>query len=597
MQPQTTRLSQPDRPTTTLTALKTVIIYILVAGAWFLCIDVGLSLLVDDPARLLRWQATKDLLFIGITSLVLFLSLRHLLQRQQQTDEAYLTIQRGTAGAIGQDYFQFLTENLPKLLNTRICFVGEWDQSTSTLKTLAGYPAEFAATYPEYPLEGTPCKQILQSGQPTHMSGEALLQTPMSSMLQDNGISSYYGVPLVDAEGTPIGLLVSLSDHDAPRPSQVLDILQTFAARASSELGRLLSERRNLEHFTQLGTLFDSLNAIIYVADMESYELLYVNHFAEELFGPDWRDRPCFHYLQGGKNEVCPFCTNPSLIVDGQPGPSITWEFRNLRNQRWYQCLDKCIRWTDGRLVRLEIALDITPRKEMEETKEELLSAISHEMRTPLTAITGFAELLLDEEELPETVKQYVQTIFIESEKMADLVNTFLELRRLKANQARVDYQTLQLQSFLERATQNVRDCSDKHPVSIACPADIYVFGNEKELRQVVVQLLSNACRFSPEGGEVTVDAHRQEAEVIICFTDRGIGVPPEEHEKIFEHFHRLDRGNRRRTGGAGLGLSLVRETIKLHGGRVWVESDLNQGSRFFVALPGHTANLTEGQD
>ena len=572
-------------------------VYVLVAGAWFLCIDVALPSLVEDRSRLLHWQAAIDLLFIGMTALVLFFYVRHLLKRQQQTNDAFLTIQRGTAGALGQDYFQFLTENLPGLLNTRVCFVGEWDKSAGTLKTLAGYPVEFAAAYPEYPLEGTPCKQILLNGKGTHMLAEDLQQTPMSAMLKSSGISNYYGVPLLDPQGEPIGLLVSLSDHPTSQPGQILDILQTFAARASSELGRLLSERRNQEHFTQLGTLFDSLNAIIYVADMESYELLYVNHFAEELFGADWRGRPCYHYLQGGKNDVCAFCTNPSLIVDGQPGPSITWEFRNLRNQRWYQCLDKCIRWTDGRLVRLEIALDITARKEMEETKEELLSAISHEMRTPLTAITGFAELLLEEEDLPETVEQYIQTIFRESEKMADLVNTFLELRRLKANQARIDYQTLSLQKFLQHATRDVRDCSHKHPITIHCPADLYIFGNEKELRQVVIQILSNACRFSPEGGEVTVDAYLENAETVLCFTDKGIGIPPEEHESIFEHFHRLDRGNSRRVGGAGLGLSLVRETVNLHGGRVWVESEPGQGSRFFVALPGHAAKLAEGQD
>ncbi len=594
---QPTRPKQNDKSLCNKTVEKTVLVYILVAGLWFLCLDFGLTTLANNPDQLVRWQVTKDILFLVVTALALFLYLRHLLQRQQLADNAFLTIQRGTAGAIGQDYFQFLTENLSGLLHARICFVGEWNKTADTLKILAGYPAEFLTSFSEYPLEGTPCKQILQNGQAVNMSGESLLKTPMSGMLQGSDISSYFGVPLHDPKGEPIGLLVSLSNDRPRHPEQVLGILQTFAARASSELGRLISERRSQEQFTQLATLFDSLNAIIYVADMNTYELLYVNRFAEEAFGADWREQTCYNYLQEGVNDVCAFCTNPSLIVNGEPGPPVTWEFRNSRNQRWYHCMDKCIRWTDGRLVRLEIALDITPRKEMEETKEELLSAISHEMRTPLTAITGFAELLLEEEGLPEPVGQYIQTIFDESEKMADLVNTFLDLRRLKSNQARTDYQDLSVHQLLEQASHNLRDCTKQHTLEIQCPADLQIYGNRKELRQVVTQLLSNACRFSPEGGEILVNVWKEDHEIILRVTDSGVGIPREEHEKIFDHFHRLDRGNRRRVGGAGLGLSLVRETLTVHGGRVWLESTPGQGSRFFVALPCHTAQHAEGQE
>lgn len=578
------------------TAGKIVLVYLVTAGVWMLCFDAGVARLIGDPERLVYWQVLEDILFLCVTALILFYYLQRLLRRQSEADASFHTIQRGTAGMIGQDYFQFLTRNLPGLLGTKICFIGEWDRTTDTLKILASYPDEFKADFDQYALPGTPCHQILRSGQGATLTQEEIQQYPLTDLFKQAGVKSYIGVPLLDQEGQSIGLLVSLAGEKLKRSANTLQILESFAARASSELGRLLSERRGREQFKQFATLFDSLNAIIYVADMETYELLYVNRFTEDVFGKDWRNQKCFSYLQNGRENPCEFCTNQSLLVDGQPGPAILWEFRNSKNNRWYQCLDKCIRWTDGRLVRVEIALDITARKDMEQTKEELLSAVSHEMRTPLTAITGFAELLLEEEGLPDHVMQHLQTIFNESEKMAELINTFLELRRLKSDQARIDYQPLDVKSLLEYGAGRVHECAEHHKININCPADLQVFGNQKELRQIFSKLLSNACRFSPAGGAINLDVWQNDAEAIIRVEDFGIGIPPAEHEQIFEYFHRIDRGNRRRAGGAGLGLSLVKETIALHGGRVWVESRPGQGSRFFVALPCCPARLQQAQ-
>lgn len=596
MQPTPTKSPQETGPSRSRLAEKTVLAYLVAGGLWVTLLDFFLARLVDNPARLLNLEAVKDVLFIVVTALLLYLYLRLLLRRQRSTDAAFRAIQRGTAGTIGQDYFQFLTENLPGLLKTKICFVGAWDKNTDKLEILAGHPAETVNKLSASHLRGTLCEQLLQKGCPASLSGSELQGHKLADILAQHEINRFAGVPLLDSRGQTIGLLASLSDSPPQHPDRTLEILQAFAARASSELNRIISERRNLAHFEQFATLFDSLNAIIYVADMDTYELLYVNRFAEGIFGNDWRDRKCYNFFQEGQDHECLFCTNLGLLTNGQPGPPITWEFCNTRNNRWYQCLDKCIPWTDGRLTRLEIALDITARKEMEQTKEELLSAISHEMRTPLTAITGFTELLLEEEGLSDHVRQYVDTIFKESEKMTDLVNTFLELRRLKADQSRTNYEDINVKLLLERGVKNARECAKQHQPTIHCPDDLKIFGNRKELGQVVAKLLSNACRFSPQGGAINLRAWRENDEVILQFEDSGIGIPAEEHQQIFEHFHRLDRGNRRRIGGAGLGLSLVKETVALHGGRVWVESQSGQGSRFYVALPRHSARQPQQQ-
>jgi signal transduction histidine kinase len=354
--------------------------------------------------------------------------------------------------------------------------------------------------------------------------------------------------------------------------------------------------RRQHDTFGELTTLFDSIPAVVYVADMQSYDLLFVNRFAGESFGSDWQSRKCYDYLQQGQQQPCAFCTNHLLLRDGQPGPPVTWEFRNTRSGRWYQCLDKAVRWPDGRLVRLEIALDITERKELERTKEELLSAVSHEMRTPLTAIAGFSELLLDSQTLSEPVRRHVETIFREAGKMQELIHTFLEVRRLKTDQARIDYEWLSARNLFEQACKNDTECTSRHQLTIDCPEDLAVFGNRRELVQIFRQLISNACRFSPAGGDITLQGRTDGDFVKLCIVDQGIGIPLEEQERIFEPFYRLDIGDRRQVRGIGLGLAMVREIVHLHGGTVSIESVLGKGSRFTVSLPGHAPVAIAGK-
>jgi PAS domain S-box-containing protein len=340
------------------------------------------------------------------------------------------------------------------------------------------------------------------------------------------------------------------------------------------------------ERFKQLSTLFDSMNAVVYVADFSTYELLYVNRFAEEFFGQDWQGRKCYHHLQEDINHPCDFCTNSQLIIDGEPGDPVVWEFLNTKNKRWYECFDNAIRWTDGRLVRLEVAQDITERKELEKIKDDLLSTMSHEMRTPLTAISGFAELLLNEPEIPEQQMRHIEIIYNEAEKLTELINRFLDVRRLKTDRARINYEYLPVLDLLGKAKESCRDCKAHHLIQIECQADTQVYGNRQELTQVITQLLENACRYSPKGGKISLTAQSIADGTSISITDSGIGIPEHELESIFKPFHRIDTGNRRSTGGVGLGLALTKEVIALHGGEINVKSTPGQGSAFTIVLP-----------
>jgi signal transduction histidine kinase len=211
---------------------------------------------------------------------------------------------------------------------------------------------------------------------------------------------------------------------------------------------------------------------------------------------------------------------------------------------------------------------------------------MSHEMRTPLTAISGFAELLINEPEIPEPQRRHIEIIYREAEKLNDLVNRFLDIRRLKTDRTRIDYEHLEVRDLLKKAQESCRDCKDHHKVQIECQPGLQVYGNRRELTQVIVQLLENACRYSPKGGRISLIAQTTAKETSIRVIDQGIGIPQHELEAIFNPFHMLDTGDRRSTSGVGLGLCVAREVIALHGGQIQVESAPDQGSTFTILLP-----------
>jgi two-component system phosphate regulon sensor histidine kinase PhoR len=343
--------------------------------------------------------------------------------------------------------------------------------------------------------------------------------------------------------------------------------------------------------FSQLTTIFDSVNAIIYVADLSTHELLYLNRFGIDLFGNNWRGKRCYEVLQAGQADPCSFCTNEILVVGGEPQSPYVWEFQNTATGRWYQCIDRAIRWTDGRLVRMEIAFDISERKDMEQLKDEMVSAVSHEMRTPLTAMLGYTEFMLENEVPPEEQKGYLRTVYLETERLNELIGNFLDLQRLKLRPEPFNMAHLSVELLLREAATLFGANPQQHKLEIECPPDLpRVVGNDGQLHQVLVNLISNAIKYSPEGTTITLGAHRDGEKVVIWVRDVGMGIPAELLDKIFERFYRIDNTDRRMVGGAGLGLALVREIVTTHNGRIWVESAVGKGSTFYVELPAITA-------
>jgi len=339
--------------------------------------------------------------------------------------------------------------------------------------------------------------------------------------------------------------------------------------------------------FIQFRTIFDSISAIVYVADMETYQLLYMNKFAADLFGENWEGNLCYGILQSGQSEPCAFCTNHLLVVDGIAQGSITTEHLNNRNGRWYQWTDRAIEWTDGKLARLQVAVDITEIKEMERVKDEMISAVSHEMRTPLTAMLGFSEFLLNNEVGADATHEIIETIHHETERLNDLIGSFLDMQRLKNDFIALQDKSLSVKEIVTQAIKLYAINKKMCRVVVDCPDDLpNVKGDGKRLHQVMINLLSNACKYSPEKSLITVNAEHKDEEVIFCVQDEGVGIPQELRDKVFEKFYRIDNSDRRREGGTGIGLALVKDIVTAHGGRVWIEANSPVGSRVYFSIP-----------
>ncbi len=366
------------------------------------------------------------------------------------------------------------------------------------------------------------------------------------------------------------------------------------------ELERALVRRKVAEEalrtqFVQFSRIFDALNALVFVADLENGDLLFLNRYGATLFEEDWRGRKCHEIFVGPNDAADDKGLAELLVKNGVPQPPLVWEFRCPLNHRWYQGIDRAIPWTDGRLVRLEIAFDITDQKELGRIKDEMISAVSHGMRTPLTALMGYTEYMLTNELSLVQMKEYLKIVQGETEKLNELIGNFLDLQRQKARAGAGDLQPLDLAPLLEEVANHYRRFTKTHRIIVEAPDFLGpVQGDKKLLRRMFELLLSNAIKFSPSGGDIFLRAARDTDRIRIEVQDQGIGIPEDFLEHIFEPFFRVDNTDRRKFGGAGLGLALVREIVIGHGGQIWAKSSLGQGSTFFVALPVLTDRMTQ---
>ncbi len=222
--------------------------------------------------------------------------------------------------------------------------------------------------------------------------------------------------------------------------------------------------------------------------------------------------------------------------------------------------------------------------------KSEFLANMSHELRTPLNAILGFSQVLREGivGQVNEKQAEYLEDILSSGNHLLSLINDVLDLSKVEAGQVELEVAPFLLPESLERGVVMVRERALKDGVQVTLapnPEVDLVEGDERRIRQVIFNLLSNAVKFTPAGGAVDVRAMKVNGEVRISVADTGPGIAVEDLERIFEEFQQTDAGMEQREG-TGLGLALSKRLVELHGGRIWVDSELGKGSTFVFTLP-----------
>lgn len=246
----------------------------------------------------------------------------------------------------------------------------------------------------------------------------------------------------------------------------------------------------------------------------------------------------------------------------------------------------------DGMWLMLE---DVTELRRLQRIRTEFIDNLSHELRTPLTTIRLLTETLIQDMagpgiDVPERVRERIQKIDAETDHLAQMVTELLDLSRIEGGAAELHFYNVRMDDVVNAAVERLRTFADRQLVGLETefPAgDVpIVWGDEERLGQVLVNLLHNAVKFSPQGSVVTVSTEVTDGQLVVRVRDQGVGIAGADLDRIFERFYKVDKARQRGHGGTGLGLAIARHVVEGHGGRIWAESEEGRGSVFAFTIP-----------
>ncbi|GGD16728.1 two-component system histidine kinase PnpS [Pontibacillus salipaludis] len=232
---------------------------------------------------------------------------------------------------------------------------------------------------------------------------------------------------------------------------------------------------------------------------------------------------------------------------------------------------------------------DITELKNLEQMRKDFVANVSHELKTPITSIRGFSETLLDGAMSDEGLReQFITIILNESERLQSLIHDLLELSKLEKEEFTLNIEHISVPSLVKDIIPIVEQQANQKGIELEQTIDTegYIDGDSARLKQVVINLVTNAINYTPNGGTIKLDLKNQQDSFMISVTDSGIGIPKEDVPRIFERFYRVDKARSRNSGGTGLGLAIVKHIVEAHDGNIEVESEYQKGTAFHITLP-----------
>lgn len=274
-------------------------------------------------------------------------------------------------------------------------------------------------------------------------------------------------------------------------------------------------------------------------------------------------------------------------------GREFAKEFRFVRPTGevcWVHSQVSPLRSEDGIVIGyVGVNIDITNRKEVDRIKDEFVSVVSHELRTPLTSIRGSLGLLASGQlgTLQDEGQRMLDIAVANTDRLVRLINDILDIERMQSGKVAMQKQECNAADLMTQAAEAIRALAEKAAVTLSVtPQSERLWADPDQILQILTNLLSNAIKFSPRGATVWLTAEHQDGHLLVHIKDQGRGIPADKRESIFERFQQVDASDAREKGGTGLGLAICRSIIHQHGGRIWAESTLGEGSTFSFTLP-----------
>jgi two-component system phosphate regulon sensor histidine kinase PhoR len=390
-------------------------------------------------------------------------------------------------------------------------------------------------------------------------------------------------------ERTTIGVLHAFNKrHGEDFNDEDVRLLERMARNVGSIIANLQLYREVVEEREELLQTFESLSAGLVLVSPEG-RLSQINGSALAIFqlDPDSVGKPAkeaipneglwkvFERASGGddgaKQEIVVSLTGVDRIYEVQAA--------QVRNE-------------EGKdLGTVAILIDMTEIKNIDKMKSSFVAMASHELRTPLTAIKGFTStLLMDDEFTPDERREFLMIIDQECDRLRRLIDDLLNTARIEAGESlKPNYTRFHLPHLLEKVVTIQNQASNRHKVTLKAGPNIpdTIVGDEDKFDQILTNLLNNAIKYSPNGGDVFVHASNEGDTLLFGVEDQGLGIPKDHLSKVFDKFHRVNNEDNRRIYGTGLGLYLVRHLVEqVHQGSIWVESEVGKGSTFWFRIP-----------
>ncbi len=390
------------------------------------------------------------------------------------------------------------------------------------------------------------------------------------------------------------------SKDELGRLAKIFNYMVTEIQRLDEmNLNKIITEKNKTE------TIIKNIADGIIVTDPDN-RILVLNSVAEKWFGvrePEVQSHPIENFIH---NEA--LISLIKKIKSSSNGNSSALEIQ-LRSPKSHK--NVILQANAARVIRSEheligivtILRDITREREIDRMKTELVSMVAHELRSPLTSISGFSELLLDSGLSEDQSREYAQIILNESNRLGDLINKFLDISRIESGKSQMKKSMANIYEIVMNVlAMNIHLAERKQiQVNITIPYDLpEVFVDKEMIGQVVLNLFTNAVKYSPEKTTIDINGSADSDYVCIQVVDRGYGISEQSLPKIFDKFYRVtDNDKVKEITGSGLGLSLVKEIIESHGGTITVTSKLGTGSTFSIKLPLHVEkkNKSEMED